>query len=258
MFRIFGEYLPGDLLSRKKVVVVTGVETHGQPVFSAYSKYIERFSEQQFQIFWTAYFLGLIFNKLTTDPIIFPRVSLCQAELARFVRSYRSLGLLEVDNVWSRTHLLQSLCAFSVALVHGIKVVFVDSDGNLAFGGLDTARISERFREMRIPKIEKLDTISCISSLEELMRKSGLQVWVLLDHLDIIFKQRSAEERLALRGLFACARAMANLQIRPKIFLRDDVLENITGVGNEPFVGLSHLVGKIAPRLNGRRMRCVY
>jgi hypothetical protein len=59
LFRIFGEIVANTLLEKSNVIVVTGVETSGEPVFKYYEASFNKFSEKQFEVFWKAYILGL-------------------------------------------------------------------------------------------------------------------------------------------------------------------------------------------------------
>lgn len=71
----------------------------------------------------------------------------------------------------------------------------------------------------------------------------------MLDHLDIVFKRRSEEERRALRALIKLALVLSSAEVRLKIFLRDDILDAITSDSNEPLAGLSHAAARPAAAL---------
>lgn len=64
----------------------------------------------------------------------------------------------------------------------------------------------------------------------------------MVDRLDELFARRSATERKALRGLLTTIRLFASERIRVKVFLRDDILEQI--VAGEGFTALSHVVSR--------------
>ncbi len=64
---MFGEILQEKLLENQKTIVVTGVETKGEPIFKSYAEHFQSFSEAQFESFWKAYLLSLVYNKIVYD-----------------------------------------------------------------------------------------------------------------------------------------------------------------------------------------------
>ena len=56
---------------------------------------------------------------------------------------------------------------------------------------------------------------------------SQLSLWLMVDRLDEVFPRRSDVERTALRGLLRAMRYFASASIRVKVFLRDDMLEQV-------------------------------
>lgn len=71
----------------------------------------------------------------------------------------------------------------------------------------------------------------------------------MLDHLDVVFKSHSAEERRALRALLKVSQYFSSEMVRLKIFLRDDILDAITSDTKEPLAGLSHAAARPASKL---------
>lgn len=65
----------------------------------------------------------------------------------------------------------------------------------------------------------------------------------MVDRLDEIFPRRSDVERKALRGLLRAMRFFSSNSIRVKIFLRDDMLENVVHAG-EGFTALTHVTAR--------------
>ena len=68
--------------------------------------------------------------------------------------------------------------------------------------------------------------------LEELLKRTNLSIWLMIDRLDEIFPRRTTLETLALRGLLRCLRLFSTDLIRVKIFLRDDMLDRSFGDHN--------------------------
>jgi hypothetical protein len=86
------------------------------------------------------------------------------------------------------------------------------------------------------------------SSLEKILKKSNLNLWLLVDRLDEIFPRRSDLERRALRGLLNTIRYFSSPEIRIKIFLRDDILQNIVRT-EDGFTALTHVTSRQADTL---------
>ena len=64
-------------------------------------------------------------------------------------------------------------------------------------------------------------------TLEGVLRKSELAIWLMIDRLDEVFPRRSELETRALRGLLRATRLFTSQAIRIKVFLRDDMLEHV-------------------------------
>jgi hypothetical protein len=77
-------------------------------------------------------------------------------------------------------------------------------------------------------------------TLEAVLNASQLSLWLMVDRLDEIFPRRSEVERLALRGLLRAMRYFASGSIRVKVFLRDDILEQVVR-GDSSFTALTHV-----------------
>jgi hypothetical protein len=85
-------------------------------------------------------------------------------------------------------------------------------------------------------------------SLDRVLERSQLSLWLMVDRLDEIFQRRSPVERTALRGLLRATRFFSSDGIRVKIFLRDDMLEQVTS-GGEGFTALTHVTARQADTL---------
>jgi hypothetical protein len=80
------------------------------------------------------------------------------------------------------------------------------------------------------------------SSLEHILDKADLSLWLMVDRLDELFARRSETETRALRGLLQTLRLFRSDRIRVKIFLRDDILDQI--VGGQGFTALTHVTAR--------------
>ena len=71
--------------------------------------------------------------------------------------------------------------------------------------------------------------------------KSDLYLWLMVDRLDELFARRSDTETRALRGLLRTLTLFRSDRIRVKVFLRDDILEQI--VAGQGFTALDSYHG---------------
>lgn len=249
LFRMFGEILQEELLTKWNTVVVTGVETKGDPIFKSYSSHFENFSEKQFEIFWKAYLLSLVYNRIFHDDRIKALFSSSDEELTAFKKSYKRLGLLDVGRVTSPTKLLKLLCAFTIAGIEGVSAAWDPEKNHIILGLNIRERVSQGYEEISVPKIEAMDTVICIDDLSTLAQRSGFKIWLILDHLDVVFRRRSPEETRALRALLQVLYAFTSDFVRLKIFLRDDILDAISTDAEEPLAAVSHITARSGPNL---------
>lgn len=249
LFRMFGELLEETLLNDWKTVVVSGVETSGEPIFKSYASSFEKFSEQQFESFWRAYLLSLVYNKIFHDEKIYKLYENSVTELDEFKKAYKALGLIDVGKLNSPTKLLKCVCAFTVAAVEGVKAAWDLEKNQIVFGVNIREKIQSNFQEISVPDLSKIDTVLCLDALSLLAGKSGYKIWMVLDHLDVVFKRRSSEESKALRALLKVLYAFTSNNVRLKIFLRDDILEAISSDNQEPLAAVSHITARSGPNL---------
>jgi hypothetical protein len=83
--------------------------------------------------------------------------------------------------------------------------------------------------------------------LEELLVKSDLYLWLMVDRLDEPFARRSDTETRALRGLLRTLSLFRSDRIRVKVFLRDDILDQI--VAGRGFTALTHVTARSSDTL---------
>ena len=94
--------------------------------------------------------------------------------------------------------------------------------------------------------------------LADVLKKAELSIWLMIDRLDEIFPRRTDLETKALRGLLRTTRLFTSEDIRVKIFLRDDMLEQIVSTG-EGFTALTTSLRDALTLCNGRKtkfLRC--
>lgn len=85
-------------------------------------------------------------------------------------------------------------------------------------------------------------------ALERVLEVSRLSLWLMVDRLDEIFPRRSDVERTALRGILRAMRYFSSPHVRVKVFLRDDMLDQVVRTP-EGFTALTHLTVRSADTL---------
>ncbi len=85
--------------------------------------------------------------------------------------------------------------------------------------------------------------------LEAILNKVDLNLWFMVDRLDEVFPRRSDMETWALRGLLRTLRIFESQRIRLKLFLRDDIFEQITNAA-QGFPALTHVTARMADKLS--------
>jgi hypothetical protein len=85
-------------------------------------------------------------------------------------------------------------------------------------------------------------------ALDEILLKSNLRLWLMVDRLDEIFPRRSDVETRALRGLLRTLKEFSTKRISVKVFLRDDILAQVTDT-NQGFTALTHITSRQADKL---------
>ena len=162
-------------------------------------------------------------------------------EVDVFRRNYHRANLPD----FNRALTLKEIIAWALTAVKRFKpkVTWKAPSGmgqlELSFGGdiPTTSKKDERHDPFMTTHIEVL-----ITSLEDLLSTSDLSLWLMIDRLDELFARRSDTEKNALRGLLRTLRLFRSDRIRVKVFLRDDILDEI--VFAEGFTALSHLVAR--------------
>ena len=84
--------------------------------------------------------------------------------------------------------------------------------------------------------------------LDEILKRSNLRLWMMIDRLDEIFPRRSGVETKALRGLLRTLREFGTAELKWNIFPRDDILSQVTS-GGKGFTALTHVTARQADKL---------
>jgi hypothetical protein len=249
LFRIFVDFLPDFLLSQRKVVVAHGIQAPGDPVFHAFTDRFSKLSEEEFVSFWCIYLVSLAHEHFIKGPRYQVFLNSAGPEIEAFRRACVNAKIPEIQAKRSLRDILEwslhVLTSWRPKLKYrppdGSGEWEVDLFGTKTTGQLET---TEEASEHSLPKY--VNEIK--ESLEAVLNASQLSLWLMVDRLDEIFPRRTDVERTALRGLLRAMRYFASACIRVKVFLRDDMLEQVVRTENG-FTALTHVTVRQADTL---------
>lgn len=249
LYRIFVDFLPDYLLDHRKVVVAHGVQYPGDNVFHAYKDEFDKMDENEFVNFWCVYFISLAKEHFIRNSRYVEFLKDCSAETKVFYQACQNARIPDFEKQ-------KSLCE-----VLGWTLAAIKSWGpNIKFrppgesGEFEVNLFGEQSKTLAISKKEKHEPIlaqyahAIKNNLEAVLKKAGLSLWLLIDRLDEIFPRRSELETRALRGLLRTLRIFESQEIRIKVFLRDDILDQVVSDGHG-FTALTHITARQADTL---------
>ncbi len=240
LFRIFVDFLPDALLESRKVVIAHGIQKQGDSVFHAYKDKFEKLSEDDFINFWCIYLTSLAHEQFIKGKRYQSYLKDAKKEIAAFRNACASAKIPEIKSQKTLVDILDwtlnALQYFKPSLSY--KEPSTGGEFQLGLFG-QPLRANKEDPENTIPiYISQVKT-----TLDAVLRKTKLNVWLMIDKLDEIFPRRSKLESRALRGLLKVMLVFMSPEIRVKIFLRDDMLENILASG-EGFTALTHVTAR--------------
>ena len=248
LFRIFVDFLPDHLLRSRKVVIAHGVQKHGDNVFHAYKDQFQELSEDDFTCFWCIYLTSLAHEQFVKGPMYQEFLKGADQEVNRFRDACATARIPEIKAKKSLKDVLAWALNVLKAWKPRLKYTLPQDAGELTLDLFGTP----------IPKAQTdLNTnsdpvphsiIKVKDRLEELLKRTNLSIWLMIDRLDEIFPRRTTLETLALRGLLRCLRLFSTDLIRVKVFLRDDMLDQLVGT-TDGFTALTHLTARQADTL---------
>lgn len=204
-------------LNDQGVTLLSAEKPTGQTVFSDITTQPPT-TENEFISLWKIYICQLIVSWLMEN-------GLCDGEADPVAMHLIDAGLIEDDNALRK--LVNRAKAFAKNLIslEGVE------GGFTAEGGI-TGKITFREPTQDGKKKGYVSIDELLKKLNNHLKKSGKTIWVLCDRLDVAFDETLDLEKNALRALFKVYRDVEEyLQIRIKIFLRDDVWRRITHDG---------------------------
>jgi hypothetical protein len=250
LFRIFADFLPDFLLRQHKVVVAHGIQAPGDPVFHAFTDRFSKLSEEEFINFWCIYLVSLAHEHFIKGSRYREYLKDAQAEIAQFRRACVSARIPEITARKSLKEILEWSLHVLKSWRPKVKYSRSDGSGDWEFDlfGSKTTVPSESSQlpsgEHQLPMY--VNDIK--ATLDSVLAKTGLSLWLMVDRLDEIFPRRSEVEGKALRGLLRAMRYFASGNIRVKVFLRDDMLDQVVKTENG-FTALTHVTVRQADTL---------
>jgi hypothetical protein len=248
LYRIFVDFLSKVILKSRKVVVAHGVQSHGDSVFLLFNDRFSKLNEDAFVDFWCIYLISLAHEHFLKSDVYAEYLVNCKGEIEKFKRSCEKARVPEIKAKKSLRDVLDWALNATMSLRPKLSYS-PDGESSITldlFGG----RESPREEDSRDHISELPQYMSDIKeSLEAILTKADLQLWLMVDRLDEIFPRRSSLETRALRGLLRTLRIFTSDRIRIKLFLRDDILTQVTS-GGEGFTALSHITARQADTLD--------
>ncbi|MDR5726063.1 MAG: hypothetical protein RB191_01190 [Terriglobia bacterium] len=249
LFRIFVDFLPDRLLGQKKVVVAHGIQAPGDPVFHAFADQFSKLSEEEFVSFWCIYLVSLAHEQFIKGPRYREMLRVAGKEIEQFRKSCSDARIPEIEAKKS----LREILEWSLHTLASWRPKFKFQppgdvgEFELNLFGSKSDGVQESTQEASTNALPQyVNEIK--EKLESVLEKAGLSLWLMVDRLDEIFPRRSDVERTALRGILRATRFFSSATIRVKVFLRDDMLEQIVR-NPEGFTALTHVTARQADTL---------
>jgi len=249
LFRIFVDFLPDLLLRQRKVVIAHGVQAPGDPVFHAFTDRFSQLSENEFVSFWCIYLVSLAHEQFIKGDRYREFLAQAGAEINIFRTACLNAKIPEVEAKKS----LRSILEWSLHVLQTWRPrIKFQPPGEVGEFELDLfgskrdeyTEQPDGADEAGLPKY--LNDVK--DSLEAVLQACKLSLWLMVDRLDEVFPRRSDVERTALRGLLRAMRYFSSPCVRVKVFLRDDMLEEVVRT-EEGFTALTHVTVRQADTL---------
>lgn len=248
LYRIFVDFLPEALLSQRKVVVAHGVRTARDELFHAFKDRFGRLNENQFLDFWCVYLVSLADEHFVRNPVHSERLATCGGEVQAFRDACR---VAKIPALGQRKPIREVIDWALTAVLSRInpRATYRPDSNTWQFELLQPVppqAVKRPHPTSESPLPGYVGQV--VEELERLLEKADLHLWLMVDRLDELFPRRTPLETRALRGLLRTLQVFQTPRVRVKVFLRDDILEQIT-VGSSGFTALTHVTARRADRL---------
>ncbi len=247
LYRIFVDFLSPSLLKLRRVVVAHGVRAQGDSVFQAFKDQFGELDEDDFVNFWCVYLVSLAHEQFLKNPTYSSYLGSTSADIEAFRRSCQKARIPEI----TAAKTLRDVLAWALNAIPKPrpKISYYIAQGKfeLDMFGDEAPDLKPKQDQPEEPPLPRY-IHQVKDDLETILSKASLHLWLMVDKLDEIFPRRSKLETRALRGLLRTLRIFQSEHIRVKIFVRDDILDQVTS-GREGFTALTHITARQADTL---------
>ena len=250
LYRIFVDFLPEPLFQERKVVIAHGVQQSGDQLFQIFDKSFDRMDEAKFVDFWCVYLISLANEQFIKNVKYAPLFEGCSDEIESFRRACVGAHIPDIQKSLSLRQVIDWVLTVLKTWTPKVKYRPPGDSGEFEFGLFGPQKVhsaedsGEEADSSSLPTYVR-DIKEC---LERVLRRIGYALWLMVDRLDELFPRRSATETRALRGLLRTLRIFESQELRVKVFLRDDIFQQIVSNGRG-FVALTHVTSRGADTL---------
>jgi hypothetical protein len=248
LFRMFVDFLPAHLLKSRKVVIAHGVQKHGDNVFHAFKDQFEHLTEDDFVDFWCIYLTSLAHEQFVKAKLYQKFLRIADAEIQRFREACAKAHIPEIKAPKSLSDILawtlNVLSTWTPRLKYKLPQHAGEVEVDLFGKRIETTSAKAEDKRNEVPRF----ITEVKDRLNDILKRADLSIWLMIDRLDEIFPRRTDLETRALRGLLRTMRLFTTDTVRIKIFLRDDMLEEVVS-SPEGFTALTHITARRADTL---------
>jgi hypothetical protein len=212
-----------DELFDKNVIVIAGERPQGAPAFSSIKDDFP-VSESEFVNLWKIYFLTLVGHAIKDYGIDNPK-------------SRKLVGTLEEADLLPAGFSLSKYLKYAFDYLKSFRPRVSGIEGGISIDPTTLAPSATTKIVFAEPSREnaKLGAIfvdELFQIANAAFEESGYSIWIMLDRLDVAFSESVELETAALRSLFKFYLDTKQIdRIRPKIFLRTDIWDNLSKDG---------------------------
>lgn len=222
-------------LSARNIALIAAENPRGAPAFKDLVEDPPT-SETEFRALWKMYLLTLVGNEVRRSGV--------RNEEARLLVSHLEDADLLDPGATTLSQRIRSVIQYvrSMAQLESVEGgLQLDPQTGQPLGIIGKITLREPTADQRRAGLISADEL--FANADEALRTEGLQVWLVLDRLDVAFAESPELEQHALRALFRVYVDLLGFScISLKIFLRDDIWRRITEAG---FREASHITRSI-------------
>ncbi|MCA9994637.1 MAG: hypothetical protein KDE56_02745 [Anaerolineales bacterium] len=213
-----------------KVIISPATNPKGDPEFRDVLAAIDQQvypSEDDLRLAWRLYILGQVWKVIQDN---FGNQRKYKRYLDPIAQEIKKYGLVD------RPSNLKRAFAFALAKARALKKASINWKEGVQFE-FDNSLLVTGHSYVVIPFNEIFE------SIDKFLAQTNQRIWIILDRLDEIIIGSESSEAIVLKGLLLGYRDVSDLKsVKIKIFLRDDVYERVTQLGQFP--ALTHIRSK--------------